>query len=444
MPEPLCYEDIKLIAHVIARDQAVATRKLLTGSNILSVPGLATVLLPSEKGRRCDTCHRLQTDERVLRRCTGCASYWYCDAKCQNTQWRSHHKRICKIYNQFISSPQFQALQAHEKMDSLLLSHMVAQMSATTFPLPTEDDSSQLSTFVSLLPGPIENVVPPPICPISPMPSKELLSALYSRFGNNNFVVHSHLTTFGHGVFPLASRLFNHSCVPNAAAKYTLSPAKTVNMEVIALRDILPDEEICLPYLDPALLQSRHQMFELTYGFKCNCSSCIFLRNLGRMPEPPKDPLEISTLSKQLREYVGIEEHIGLILPSPSMEAISHSLLPVLHESYMGELSETFSRSSHEGQYAIALDVGITLLALYILIYPSNYPQIGMHLLELAKTRWNEAISSDVRGDEETVMKEQVRVFLTFARRVLMVLGPEGDEYGPLQEIQTLEDLLNQ
>lgn len=70
------------------------------------------------------------------------------------------------------------------------------------------------------------------------------MDQLYSRFGNNNFAIHSHLTSIGHGIFPVASRLFNHSCVPNVAAKYIFHEAQSVVMEIIALRDILPDDEV--------------------------------------------------------------------------------------------------------------------------------------------------------------------------------------------------------
>jgi hypothetical protein len=49
----------------------------------------------------------------------------------------------------------------------------------------------------------------------------------------------------------------------------------------------------------------------------------------------------------------------------------------MLREGYMGGLSETFSKASHEGQYDLALESGETLLSLYLLIYPLNYPQIG-------------------------------------------------------------------
>jgi SET and MYND domain-containing protein len=38
--------------------------------------------------------------------------------------------------------------------------------------------------------------------------------------------------------------LFNHSCVPNAAARYILTPSKSVHLEVVALRNIAEGEEV--------------------------------------------------------------------------------------------------------------------------------------------------------------------------------------------------------
>jgi len=67
---------------------------------------------------------------------------------------------------------------------------------------------------------------------------------LFSRFGNNNFTIHSHFTTIAHGIFPFASRLFNHSCLPNAIVKYIFTPAAEVQMAVVVIRDVSPDEEV--------------------------------------------------------------------------------------------------------------------------------------------------------------------------------------------------------
>jgi len=67
-----------------------------------------------------------------------------------------------------------------------------------------------------------------------------------------------------------------------------------------------------------------------------------------------------------------------------------------------------------------------------------------MHLLEMAKTTWNTitGTTSDMNGDEARHLQEQVRSYLGLSREVLVIFGPEGDEDGPLQEIETLQSLL--
>lgn len=74
---------LALQPHPTARDKTVATTKLLAGTTILTVPCLSKVLLTAEKGHRCDFClSNPDPNQTPLRRCTGCISYWYCDAKC--------------------------------------------------------------------------------------------------------------------------------------------------------------------------------------------------------------------------------------------------------------------------------------------------------------------------------------------------------------------------
>lgn len=139
-------------------------------------------------------------------------------------------------------------------MDGILLSHLAAHISLSE--TDVDDDSSPIYTFLSLLPGP--DMTLPPTCMQKPALPAERLSALFSRFGNNNFAIHSHLTTYGHGIFPLASRLFNHSCMPNAAVKYFISRSQPVRMEVVALRDISANEEVLgSPYSPCYLLTHR-------------------------------------------------------------------------------------------------------------------------------------------------------------------------------------------
>lgn len=131
---------------------------------------------------------------------------------------------------------------------------MLSQLLAEIFPQDDFDISAAssrlelVSQFFDLLKGPENHrgAAHPPLCRSAKAAKipEEVTSKAFSRFGNNNFIVHSHLTAYAHGVFPLASRLFNHSCVPNCAAKYIITPTETVRMEVVALRDIAPGEEV--------------------------------------------------------------------------------------------------------------------------------------------------------------------------------------------------------
>ncbi|KAG5219766.1 SET domain-containing protein [Salix suchowensis] len=275
-------------------------------------------------------------------------------------------------------------------------------------------------------------------------------TALYNRFGNNNFTIHSHLNSFAHGIFPLASRLFNHSCAPNAAARYKLVQGQAVTMEVVALRDIPEgeevlgfdglDTEICIPYLDPALLQTRQQIFQLTYGFQCTCISCEGLKSVGPIPEVPQDPARLVALEYRLRTYVGVDDLEHYVLRTkPITQSLPPEISYFLKEDYIEHLSGVFGQSSHDGPYDRALESGVTLLAIYLLIYSENYPQIGsfhhpaalppvdsppgVHALELAKTAWNASMPTNDIVRRQHAMA-QVRACLSVSRRILGLYGP--------------------
>ncbi|KAF9267383.1 SET domain-containing protein [Marasmius fiardii PR-910] len=461
---------LRLNAHPQARDQCTASVSFSPGSVILSVPSFGTALLPSQKSRRCDSCHRLGTPSQ-LKKCSGCASFWYCDEKCeffaiywifasyqlppgQTNHWTVGHKKICKHYNKVTASPQFSGMAVHEQMDALLLSAAVARIEALKLSL--DDKDSPLHTFMSLIPGPVSSPHPPLTLAKSSL-STDTINGLFSRFGNNNFSIHSHFHTYGHGIFPLASRLFNHSCIPNAAAKYVITSGESVRMDVVALRSISVGEEISLPYIDPALVQTRPTVFRLTYGFICRCPSCTVLDSIGEVPEPPKDEDRLRKISKELQDFIAVHRaHLPLF--TGDLGAFPSSLYCVLHESYLAALSERFSTAAHDGSYDAALESGTTLTALYRLIYPPNYPQIGvvsvlnefkyniypfqgLHLLEFSKTAWNKIVSTNSKDEW---LRDQMRTALCEADHILaLTLGKEGDEGGgPCEEIKTLKNLL--
>ncbi|KAF4782338.1 TPR domain-containing protein [Colletotrichum scovillei] len=73
-------------------------------------------------------------------------------------------------------------------------------------------------------------------------------------------------------LFPQVARL-NHSCVPNAQGNFNKDlDAFTIH----ATRNIEPEEEITISYLDEhlGLRQSRQTALHDGYGFTCGCSAC--------------------------------------------------------------------------------------------------------------------------------------------------------------------------
>lgn len=76
---------LRLENHPVARNKAVALSDIRPGTCILREVALASILLPAEKGRRCDTCFRGSSVNGQLKRCSGCASYWYCSAECKKS-----------------------------------------------------------------------------------------------------------------------------------------------------------------------------------------------------------------------------------------------------------------------------------------------------------------------------------------------------------------------
>ncbi|KAL4075138.1 hypothetical protein V8B97DRAFT_1867380 [Scleroderma yunnanense] len=452
MSHPAIPQTLALRPHPTARDKTVSTTKLLAGTPILTVPCLSKVLLPDQKQYRCDFCFRIPDPDHdnPLRRCTGCVSYLYCDNKCQTSHWRTH-KKYCKNFNQYSASRQFAQLESYEKLDAMLLTHFLAELSARD---TEKANTAEVDTFMSLLPGPVSDsgITSPPTCPLATNHKRRVpLDELFSRCGNNNFTIHSHFTTIAHGIFPLASRLFNHSCLPNAIAKYIFNPAEEVQMVVVAIRDIPPGEEICITYVDPALLETRQKMFQITYGFTCTCASCRGLDSLIT-PRPSIDLEDTSAHCAALCRYVFpvvTLDNPTIHLPTipPDFSSIPPQIRNILQESFLTKICELFRNASHDGPLEVAQQTGLAVLAFYVLIYPPNYPQIGMHTLEMAKTAWNAIITSESAGSLSETLRtgllKQVRACLDSSRRILDMIGSEGDAGGPLTEIEVLSGLLN-
>lgn len=99
----------------------------------------------------------------------------------------------------------------------------------------------------------------------------ELIDTLYATLDQT---VGMFMNSEGSGLYVQQSKI-NHSCTPNAEIRF---PFSNNVAQVTALRDISPDEEICISYLDECQLrQSRHsrqKFLKENYLFVCDCAKC--------------------------------------------------------------------------------------------------------------------------------------------------------------------------
>ncbi|KAH7107199.1 hypothetical protein BKA62DRAFT_686259 [Auriculariales sp. MPI-PUGE-AT-0066] len=393
------------------RSQAIATRDLITGTRVLRDLARATVLLPSDKGTRCDWCLRKPTDASSLRRCSRCTVYNYCDPQCQNAHWtRGGHRTLCKTINAWLVSAAYQRLADERRTDALLLSHLCSAK---------RDSAQDINDFLDLLPHPSPSQRErPPLCPPLDTGLQLDAQALFIRFENNNFVVHSHLVPIAHGVFTLASRAMNHSCAPNAVPVFIFSEPGVGDppvMEVVLIKDVSKGEEITIPYVDPALdLATRRERLRVSYGFDCLCKRCS---------------RELAVTGRSSGQS---------IRPALSLDGDPTKQIPTL--------SARFSDLVHNGKashFAEALEVGDELLIFYRQVYSPVYPLIANHLTELAKTSWNAAIQSNPASQDERKFMARCAAYITLAATMFDVLGPEGDTGdGPRADLDMLRNLL--
>jgi hypothetical protein len=71
----------------------------------------------------------------------------------------------------------------------------------------------------------------------------------------------------------------NHSCEPNVVVKYPPAPLdgqpRPLTAQLIALRDIAPNEELLQSYIDQSMSFEFRQAALRDYGFECSCPKCL-------------------------------------------------------------------------------------------------------------------------------------------------------------------------
>lgn len=84
----------------------------------------------------------------------------------------------------------------------------------------------------------------------------------------------------GTAFYALICRI-NHSCDPNVRVVYVNSPEFGLQATLIALRPILPGEELLQSYIDQFQPFSVRQNALKDYGFQCECTKCVAERGAG-------------------------------------------------------------------------------------------------------------------------------------------------------------------
>ncbi|KAG8957467.1 hypothetical protein FRC00_003937, partial [Tulasnella sp. 408] len=384
----------------------------------------------------------------------------------QSRSWKDHHRRVCKDLPYFLSStPDHQ-----QQLDSLLVAQLVAKHLASdegrgaivryfqgsSAKSSVDDLENPLRALFTLQPA--ERISSPPL-PLQPnllaATPKAAIDHLFSSIQNNHFsVVTTYLHPVAHAIFPLASRAFNHSCLPNASPSYRYEKG-LIWQDVRALRDIEVDEEITISYIDPASpLSSRQSTLRHTYGFECACPRCQMQASVPSTAAlSPQNDLAKS--EGTLREWVFGEDPpvvspaAASLLPvtNATIKDVPPTLLPFVRDyEYLPALSSRFSDIAHSAnpKLYLALSTGLTLLAMYLVIYPRHHPLIGLHCLELAKVVWNVGIVSPT---EEAKCAPMAGKLLDLARSTMVVSLPssgfEGEDgSSPWKDLQNLEALL--
>ncbi|KAF8599041.1 hypothetical protein BDV93DRAFT_526343 [Ceratobasidium sp. AG-I] len=427
-----------------ARSRAVAIGTLRSGQTALVEAPLTVVVHPTHKAKRCDQCLR---EAEGLQKCSGCGVYCYCGRECQSTSWKRHHRRLCGFSKLYVQSSEYKDTTQDAQADVFLLAQLAAEhlYKVTNFDDTRAIANTSVQTFWDLLPFTSSHASQnlPPLDFTSPT----VLSAAVSRFGNNNFVVHdAHLVPFAHGVFSLASRAFNHSCVPNAAAMFEQTEYG-VHMVVKLLADIADGEEICISYTDPASSGTkRREALQHAYGFNCRCPRCAS-EAVSHAPAP-LGGLNEYELQNQIQLIVGAglrNVASELVSLRDAMEDL-RPYLDVALLSWLPGWTEEFSRCSHEGPFDQALRLGNAVLGVYLLIYPGLHPLLELHCLELSKIAWNYYTTNFApNGSEGSPVRETSTSYLKWAKSIAD-RGSEGLEHSRAsieEEYRMLEECLN-
>ncbi|KAI9291723.1 SET domain-containing protein [Neoconidiobolus thromboides FSU 785] len=269
------------------------------GSLLFEEEALANVLFIDNITRRCNNCFKLNSDpynlkglfsgENInsiqLKQCSNCKKVKYCSKECQLEDWKKAHNKECK------------KIKGKDKLleASILLLNRLLQL-----------DEDKKGQFYELIYHDLNTKDKQEYGKLSLMSSsfidikKEFSNPIeiletWSRIKFNCLTINDEeQVNLGLGCYFIAS-LINHSCINNTTVGFM-----GTRLVLKALKDIQPEEEITISYLEPGLPYSiRKSRLLDNFYFECKCNLC-----LEDQKRKDIDPLELIFCSNCSKENI--------------------------------------------------------------------------------------------------------------------------------------------
>lgn len=270
----------------------ISTKKYKPGDVILRSESFVHIACRRYRRSRCNFCFSKMTNPHLIWRCLGCKGAYYCSRACQEQDLRHHHQwGECEIYMKHKSCVYLKENMVRFLLRLYLTLQGMPSLATKKFRLPNGtvrcyDDLLTHEDLVWNYQPNGDEVARSRSDYYNEKVFKEAYQKLFILIGNSlnakcvrkqlmKKVVNTFAITDDEGVgvgvgLYIEASIFNHSCVPNAAAVWN-----GTTLEVRAMKTISEGEEVFLSYL--SLTDSFHKRQKdcvQRYFFECHCSRC--------------------------------------------------------------------------------------------------------------------------------------------------------------------------
>ncbi|TFK25868.1 SET domain-containing protein [Coprinopsis marcescibilis] len=367
-----------------------------------------------------------------LKRCTNCKTVVYCDAKCQSKDW-SIHKSECAALRRWFTKPpggppteepgpplpsssssssspplsttseddsdvQIQppndAIRALGRIlwrkqklgkDNVWVKEIESLQSHRTdiSKDPTSSDSELYARLAHSLIHYLGVTSPQELGTYGINSAADLLD-LVSRFITNTFAITTPtLTPIGACVSPLVA-LINHSCDPNAVVVFPRGGGEKRReheplMEVVAIKEIRPGDQIFTSYIDTTLPRSlRRKVLKETYHFICKCPLC--LPPTPTSSSPPIDMREAMYCPKKCSGYCLLPTEEDTFTRCTKCKAVVRDTDAVLDALRIGQeaLEKAERVQDSDPRKALQLTTNLIPILVSIGLVPGAHPLLAL------------------------------------------------------------------